>query len=118
MKENGISQAALADATGITQSKVSRYMRSRNEPKLADLAAICIYLNVSPEVFLDSSIPVKPLTGTAQALDDSAMLGPSAHRLFRNLLQMLQHKLRTLKPEDRQRYLEGWVKFVELTTEK
>jgi transcriptional regulator with XRE-family HTH domain len=118
MQEHKISQGDLASATGITQSKISRYMRSKNEPKLADLAAICVYFNVSPEIFLDSSIPIKPLTEAMQAVNSSVLLGSVEHKNFRDLFQMIQTKLVKIPPKDRQRYIKRLVQIFQLICEE
>jgi transcriptional regulator with XRE-family HTH domain len=115
--KHGVSQTALANETGISPWKISRYLLGRNEPKLADLAALCVYFNVSPEVFLDSREPLKPLTKASQAVETSAILGSVEHKLFRDLFQMLQSKLIKLKPEERRHYLQSWVQFARAVLE-
>ncbi len=112
--EHQISQADFARETGISQSKLSRYMRGKNEPKLADLAAMCVVLNVSPEAFLDSTAALRPLTPASEA---AASFDPVEHKFLRDLFQILRTKLLRLKPEERHRYLEQWVRFAETVTD-
>ncbi|MDE6075850.1 MAG: helix-turn-helix domain-containing protein [Clostridia bacterium] len=49
---NGKTQKELADHLGTTQQTVSRWLTGRNEPDLATLINICIYLNETPNSIL------------------------------------------------------------------
>jgi transcriptional regulator with XRE-family HTH domain len=115
MEDHEVSQAELASATGLAQQTISRYLRGLNEPRLADLAAICVFFNVSPEAFLDSTIRARALTSAAESIEMSALLGPTEAKQFRDLFQILQSKLVTLKPDERKKYLQAWISFAHFT---
>src|SRR5712691_11269446 len=89
VEQFNVSHGKLAAETGITQSKISRYIRGRNEPKLADLAALCVYFNVSPEFFLDSTMPAAPLTPARVAAQ--CLFGPVEEKAMRDLFNTLQN---------------------------
>jgi len=119
MDERAISQDALAAQTGITQSKVSRYARGKNEPKLADLAAICKFFNVSPETFLELGSPVKPLKSARQIVDKSARLfGPEEHKLLGDLFDVMIQKLQKMPEPQRLRTIKTWSEVVTLMIER
>ena len=52
MNENKMTQTALANKLGTTQQTVSRWLQGINEPDLATLLRICIYLNEEPNDLL------------------------------------------------------------------
>lgn len=108
MEKGNISQVELAKATGITQTKISRYLRGKNEPKLADLASICVYFNVSPEYFLDSTMPAVPMTAPDRAADAGTLIEA---KFQRDLMQILRAKILNMSPEKRNEYLKAWVTF-------
>ena len=48
-----MTQKQLCDATGITESAMSRYVNGSREPRVASLRKICIALSVSADELLD-----------------------------------------------------------------
>ena len=51
-KLNKMTQQELADLVGTTQATVNRWLKGVNEPDLATLLEICLYLGVSPNEIL------------------------------------------------------------------
>lgn len=67
-KTSGMSQAALAEACGWSQSRVGNYEAGTREPSLADIAAMAAALKVNQsELLLD--VPAAPPAGTSSAAD-------------------------------------------------
>lgn len=63
MKKSGLTQEKLADATGISQPTISRYLRAETEPKVGDFALIANALGISMDELWTS--------GAAQALHEA-----------------------------------------------
>lgn len=53
LKENGYKKTAIAQKTGINRTTFSAIMNGKRTLYADDLRAICIALNVSPELFID-----------------------------------------------------------------
>lgn len=119
MDERGVTQEALAAATGITQSKISRYARGLNEPKLADFSAICDFFNVAPECFLQLGSPVKPLKSAKRVVDATLeFFGPVEHMLLSNLMATINKALFEVAEDDRPKRIENWAAIIKLMIEK
>jgi transcriptional regulator with XRE-family HTH domain len=114
MKEFDLSQLGLAQAIGVSQVKISRYLRGRNEPKLADFTAFCVYFNVSPEFFLDSLALARPMTAPATAAES---FDPVEAKHLRDLLQTIRAKALKMKPEARRSYIKAWADFAQRVVE-
>ena len=52
LRDNKMTQQELADLVGTTQATVNRWLKGVNEPDLAILLEICLYLGVSPNEIL------------------------------------------------------------------
>ncbi|MDE5549211.1 MAG: helix-turn-helix domain-containing protein, partial [Clostridia bacterium] len=52
LKNNKKTQQELADYLGTTQATISRWLKGENEPDLATLLKICLYLNETPNEIL------------------------------------------------------------------
>ena len=52
LRDNKMTQQELADLVGTTQATVNRWLKGINEPDLATLLEICLYLGVSPNEIL------------------------------------------------------------------
>lgn len=52
LRDNKMTQQELADLVGTTQATVNRWLKGVNEPDLATLLEICLYLGVSPNEIL------------------------------------------------------------------
>ena len=48
MDERGMNQRQLAEAAGLKEATVSRYLSGAREPKISTLLDICAVLNVTP----------------------------------------------------------------------
>lgn len=53
IKENGYKQSAVAQKAGISIVTFNAMMRGRRTMYADDLRAICVALNVSPELFIE-----------------------------------------------------------------
>jgi len=53
IEENGYKQIAIAEKTGISKATFNAILNGKRTLYADDLKAICIALNVSPEVFID-----------------------------------------------------------------
>lgn len=53
INENGIKQITIAKKTGIPNATFNAIMNGKRTMYAEDLRAICIALNVSPELFID-----------------------------------------------------------------
>lgn len=51
--ENGLKQVAIAKKVGISQTTFNAILNGKRTLYADDLRAICIALNVSPELFID-----------------------------------------------------------------
>lgn len=51
---NGVTLDALSRSTGIPQSRLGSMLNGEETLYAKDLKAICLGLNVSPEIFLDT----------------------------------------------------------------
>lgn len=57
--ENGcISQMALSEATGISQSLIARWELGRSEPRASEIKILCSYYKISADELL-SDAPLK-----------------------------------------------------------
>lgn len=56
----GMTQAALAEATGLQPSAVGHFEQGQRIPCAANLRRLCIALNVSADYLLDSHADSKP----------------------------------------------------------
>lgn len=52
LRDNKMTQQELANLVGTTQATVNRWLKGINEPDLATLLEICLYLGVSPNEIL------------------------------------------------------------------
>lgn len=52
LDENGMTQKNLAELLGTTQATVSRWLHGVNEPDMAVLTDICLYLGETPSSLL------------------------------------------------------------------
>ncbi len=52
LRDNKMTQQELANLVGTTQATVNRWLKAINEPDLATLLEICLYLGVSPNEIL------------------------------------------------------------------
>lgn len=52
LADNEMTQQDLASQIGTTQQTVSRWLKGINEPDLATLLEICLYLSISPNEIL------------------------------------------------------------------
>lgn len=50
--ENSMTQKDLANLVGTTQQTISRWLQGINEPDLATLLEVCLYLDESPNAIL------------------------------------------------------------------
>ncbi len=57
--ENGIKQVAVAQKAGISSVTFNAIMNGKRTMYADDLKAICLALNVSPELFIDVNCPCK-----------------------------------------------------------
>lgn len=48
MEERGMNQSQLAEAAGLTESTVSRYLNGKREPKISTALVLCDVLSVTP----------------------------------------------------------------------
>lgn len=55
--ENGYKPASIADKAGISPETFDEIMNGKRTMYADDLCAICIALNVSPEIFIDLNKP-------------------------------------------------------------
>ena len=53
IEENGYKQIAIAEKIGISKATFNAILNGKRTLYADDLKAICIALNVSPEVFID-----------------------------------------------------------------
>lgn len=52
LKDKGMTQKELAEAVGLSTSRISDFTKGRSEPTLATAGAICKVLGVMPEAML------------------------------------------------------------------
>ncbi len=52
MYENDLTQTMLSDIIGVSPSRVSEYLTGKSEPTLKVARAICVKLNISPNIVL------------------------------------------------------------------
>lgn len=52
LRDNEMTQQDLANLIGTTQATVNRWLKEVNEPDLATLLEICLYLSISPNEIL------------------------------------------------------------------
>lgn len=57
--DNGLKQKVVAQKSGISESTFNAIMNGRRTLYADDLRAICLALNVSPELFIDVKSPCK-----------------------------------------------------------
>lgn len=53
LDDNGIKQKTVADKAGISNTTLNAILNGRRTMYADDLRAICLALNVSPEVFIE-----------------------------------------------------------------
>lgn len=59
LDENGIKQVVIAQKAGISNVTFNAIMNGKRTMYADDLRAICLALNVSPELFIDVKCPCK-----------------------------------------------------------
>lgn len=62
--ENGYKQVAIAKKSGIPTTTFNAIMNGKRIMYADDLCAICIALNVSPEIFIEVTSSEQPLIKT------------------------------------------------------
>lgn len=60
INENGYKQVAVADRAGIPKTTFNAIINGKRTMYADDLCAICIALNVSPEIFIDVNLKNTP----------------------------------------------------------
>lgn len=56
LSERGMSQRALARATGVNQAHLSRVLSGRNPPSLVLIASVTEALELAPDYFIESQL--------------------------------------------------------------
>lgn len=100
MAESGAKQAEVADAAGVTQSTVSRWLEGQSTPKAEDLYALALHYGISMDWFFGASrrSPADTVQGSVsidalQALADDARAGASAMRVGAERFGRLQEMM-------------------------
>lgn len=72
----GLTQAALAEMLGQSQSHYARYERGVHDPSSETLKKICLTLDVSPEYLLDmvDSSAIDPFGGAPLSEDEATLI--------------------------------------------
>lgn len=60
LDDNGLKQVAVAQKAGISKVTFNAIMNGKRTLYADDLRAICLALNVSPELFIDVKTKCKP----------------------------------------------------------
>jgi transcriptional regulator with XRE-family HTH domain len=109
MHERRISQVDLAAGSGVAQTKLSRYLRGVNEPRLDDLAALCAYFNVSADFFLDRMVPPVP-----RSRPRPVHFSAREQQMIYALIEKVEVELSGMD-EEKQRidYLRSWIQLID-----
>jgi len=102
-----VTQEALSEATGISQSTMSRLINAGTDPSLANLVAFCVFFEVQPAYFLDPSIEPLPLVPNQREVDKLKRLNLDEQRVLREIFETLQARVIALKRHQRHKFLES-----------